>query len=214
MRKARVEGADDGKAIGRRATQQDEWGGGHDAGQLGSGLHDRGGGRTTHARWWLTAFWQRREGVHSRRPQNHTSKLHLKLCKKTLRKSGFPRRFLLNLRYNLMYNKSYLKSYQFFCVTERALEGTIAYSALSLAPFVHSGRFPALCEWVRAKVCLGASVSLFFICLASGRALCVSLFGFGFGFRPVRLLGRASLGKFSHLPERYSSKYSNYVGPR
>jgi hypothetical protein len=60
-------------------------------------------------------------------------------------------------------------------------------------------------------VCLGTSVSLFFIHLASGMASFVSLFGFGFGFRPVHLLGRALLGKLSHLPERYSGKYSNYV---
>jgi hypothetical protein len=48
-REARVEGADDGEAIGRRTTGREEWGGGHDAGRLGGA--DRGGaGRTTHAR--------------------------------------------------------------------------------------------------------------------------------------------------------------------
>ncbi len=40
-RKARVEVADDGEAIGRRATRQEEWGGGHNTGQLGGGWHDK-----------------------------------------------------------------------------------------------------------------------------------------------------------------------------
>jgi hypothetical protein len=53
--KARVEGADNGKAIGQQTTRREEWGGGHYAGRLGGGWHDRGGGWTTHARWWLTA---------------------------------------------------------------------------------------------------------------------------------------------------------------
>ncbi len=62
----------------------------------------------------VDSFWQQREGVHSRRPQNCTSKLYLKSCKTPLRKPGFSRRVLHDLRYDLMYNKSYLKSYQFF----------------------------------------------------------------------------------------------------
>jgi hypothetical protein len=63
----------------------------------------------------VDSFWQRREGVYSRHPQNCSSKLYLKSCKKLLGKSSFPRIFLHNLRYNLRYNKSYLKLYQFCC---------------------------------------------------------------------------------------------------
>ncbi len=69
----------------------------------------------------VDSFWRRQEGLHSRRPQNRTSKLYLKSCKNPLGKSGFPRRFLHDLRYDLMYDISYLKSYQFF-VTEWALQ--------------------------------------------------------------------------------------------
>ncbi len=44
-REARVEGADDSKAIERRTTRQEEGGGGHNAGRLGGGWHgERGRG--------------------------------------------------------------------------------------------------------------------------------------------------------------------------
>jgi hypothetical protein len=108
-REARVEGADDGKAIGRQTTQREEWGGGHNAGQLGGRWHGRGGGVDNARALVVDSFWWRQEGVHSRRPQNRTSKLYLKSCKTPLGKSGFPRRFLHNLRYDLMYNKLYLE---------------------------------------------------------------------------------------------------------
>jgi hypothetical protein len=56
----------------------------------------------------VDSFWRWREGVHSRCPQNHTSKSYLKSCKKTLGKLVFLRRFLHDLRHALMYDKSYL----------------------------------------------------------------------------------------------------------
>ncbi len=75
-REARVEGADDGKAIGWRTTRQKEWGGGHNAGQLGGGWHDRGGGAdNAHLLLVVDSFWRRQEG--SRRPRNHTSLVSL-----------------------------------------------------------------------------------------------------------------------------------------
>ncbi len=104
-----MEGADNGEAIGQQTTRREEWGGGHNAGQLGGGWHDRGGGAGNACALVVDSFWRRREGAHSRRPRNCTSKLYLKSCKKTLGKLGFPRRFLHDLRYNLMYDKSYLK---------------------------------------------------------------------------------------------------------
>jgi hypothetical protein len=71
-------GADECEAIGRRTTRQEEWGGGHNAGQLGVGWHDkRGGGRAMHARWWLTASGSGGRGctqdVLEIAPQNCTS---------------------------------------------------------------------------------------------------------------------------------------------
>ncbi len=66
---ARVEGADDGKAIGRQTTQREEWGGRYDAGRLGGGWHDkRGGGAYNTRALVVDSFWRRQEGVHSIRP--------------------------------------------------------------------------------------------------------------------------------------------------
>ncbi len=62
---ARVEGTYNGKAIGWRTTQQEEWGGGHDAGRLGGGWHDRGGGAYNACALVVDSFWRwREEGVH------------------------------------------------------------------------------------------------------------------------------------------------------
>ncbi len=72
-----MEGADDGKAIGQQMTQREEWGGGHNAGQLGSGWHDKRGRQTMHARWWLKASGGGgrvcTQDVLEIIPQNHTT---------------------------------------------------------------------------------------------------------------------------------------------
>jgi hypothetical protein len=53
----------------------------------------RGGGADNARALVVDSFWQWQEGVHSRRPQNRTSKPYLKSFKKPLGKSDFPRVF-------------------------------------------------------------------------------------------------------------------------